>query len=95
MIFFGNRRPDHAWQSAANSAVWPHLIGGKLCDLRCDSVHRSTTRWPGAIARMARFGQCALHTDLDPFIVKRIKVWILQLSMIFSENRLPLFGIML
>jgi hypothetical protein len=32
---------------------------------------------------------------LDPIRLNRIEVWILRLRMIFSENRLPLFGIML
>jgi hypothetical protein len=33
--------------------------------------------------------------DLDPIRLNRIKVWIFPLSMILSENRFPLFGIML
>jgi hypothetical protein len=31
--------------------------------------------------------------DLDPINANRIKVQILRWSMIFSENRFPLFGI--
>jgi hypothetical protein len=33
--------------------------------------------------------------DHDPIKLKRIMVWIFRWSMIFSENRFPLFGIML
>jgi hypothetical protein len=33
--------------------------------------------------------------DLDSIQLNRIKVWILRLRMIFSENRFPLFETML
>jgi hypothetical protein len=36
-----------------------------------------------------------LRLDPEPIQLKRLRVQILQLSMILSENRFPLFGIML
>jgi len=39
--------------------------------------------------------RCSRWLDLDQIQLNRIEVWFFRWSMVFPENRLPLFGIML
>ncbi|MDU1671414.1 MAG: hypothetical protein E6833_35095, partial [Bradyrhizobium sp.] len=65
------------------------VLGGGL------ECFKKATRqaWPGALSGMS--WQAVVRDDHDAFQQNRILILSLCLSMIFSENRFPLFRIML